>query len=90
MIVCDFCLNYSSAGECMVGLKIPKAMSCRDFGPGIEKFCAEPRDFASPSQIIQMANFFGFRKTELKKVKLMAERADGARIQTALEIGAGR
>jgi len=57
----------------MLGLKIPKAMSCREFGPGIEKFCADPKDFVNPSQIIQMATFFGFRKTELKKVKSMAE-----------------
>jgi hypothetical protein len=73
MIVCEFCLNYTAAGECMLGLKIPKAMSCREFGPGIEKFCADPKDFVSPSQIVQMATFFGFRKTELKKVRSMAE-----------------
>ena len=74
MIVCEFCLNYKSDGECMLGLKIPKAMSCREFGPGIEKFCADPKDFVSLSQIIQMATFFGFRKTELKKVRSMAEK----------------
>jgi hypothetical protein len=74
MIVCEFCLNYTSDGECMLGLKIPKAMSCREFGPGIEKFCADPKDFVSLSQIIQMATFFGFRKTELKKVRSMAEK----------------
>jgi hypothetical protein len=63
----------------MLGLKIPKAMSCREFGPGIEKFCADPKDFVSPSQIIQMATFFGFRKTELKKVRSMAEMEESAR-----------
>jgi len=79
MIVCEFCLNYKSDGECMLGLKIPKAMSCRDFGPGIEKFCADPKDFVSLSQIIQMATFFGFRKTELKKVRSMAEKEESSR-----------
>ena len=63
----------------MAGLKIPKAMSCREFGPGIEKFCADPKDFVSPNQIVQMATFFGFRKTELKKVRSMAEREEVSR-----------
>ena len=79
MIVCEFCLNYTSTGECMLGIKIPKAMSCREFGPGIEKFCSDPKDFVSPSQIVQMATFFGFRKTELKKVRSMAEREENSR-----------
>ena len=64
----------------MLGLNIPKAMSCREFGPGIEKFCANPSDFVSPSQIIQMATYFGFKKAELKKIKLMAEAAETSRI----------
>ena len=79
MIVCEFCLNYTSAGECRLGLKIPKAMSCREFGPGIERFCADPKDFVSSSQIVQMATYFGFRKTELKKVRSMAEREESSR-----------
>jgi hypothetical protein len=79
MIVCEFCLSFTSQGECLLGLKIPKAMSCREFGPGIEKFCADPKDFVSPNQIIQMATFFGFRKTELKKVRSMAEQEEGSR-----------
>lgn len=79
MIVCEFCLNYRSDGACMLGLKIPKAMSCREFGPGIEKFCSDPNDFVSLSQIIQMATFFGFRKTELKKVRSMAEKEESSR-----------
>ena len=90
MIVCEFCLNYAADGECRLGLKIPKSMSCRDFVPGLENFCADPKDFVSPSQIVQMATFFGFRKTELKKVKLMAVRAESARLQTAAEIGGVR
>jgi hypothetical protein len=49
-------------------------MRCREFAPGIEKFCAEPTDFVSPHQIVEMAKFFGIEKTELKKVKIVAER----------------
>jgi len=79
MIVCEFCLNYTSEGDCLLGLKIPKGMICREFGPGIEQFCSDPKDFVSLSQIIQMATFFGFRKTELKKVRSMAEREESSR-----------
>ena len=74
MIICDFCLLRTQKGECRVGLKIPKTMKCREFEPGIERFCAEPTDFVNPNQIIDMARFFGLEKTELKKVKTMAER----------------
>ena len=45
----------------------------------MERFCADPRDFVNPNQIIQMATFFGFKKAELKKVKLMANLAEHAR-----------
>jgi hypothetical protein len=79
MIVCDFCLNYQQDGECRLGLKIPKGMSCREFGPGIEKFCSDPGDFVNPNQIIQMATYFGMKGTELKKVKLMATREETTR-----------
>ena len=81
MIVCEFCVHYSQDGKCKLGLNIPKGMSCREFGPGMEKFCANPGDFVSPSQIMQMATFFGFKKMELKKVKLMATREESARSQ---------
>jgi hypothetical protein len=74
MIICDFCLHYSQEGACRIGLNIPKTMKCRDFAPGIEKFCAKPTDFVSPTQIIDMAKFFGIERTELKKVKIIAER----------------
>jgi hypothetical protein len=79
MIVCEFCLNYQQDGQCRLGLKIPKAMSCREFGPGIEKFCSDPGDFVNPNQIIQMATYFGMKGTELKKVKLMATREETTR-----------
>ena len=80
MIVCEFCLHYTPDRRCQLGLNIPKGMSCRDFGPGMEKFCSNPKDFVSPSQIVQMATFFGFQKTELRKVKLMADKEEGARL----------
>jgi hypothetical protein len=74
MIICDFCLLHSQEGTCSVGLKIPKSMKCREFAPGIERFCAKPTDFVSPAQIIDMARFFGLERTELQKVKIIAER----------------
>lgn len=74
MIICDFCLHYSQEGACRIGLNIPKTMKCREFAPGIDKFCAKPTDFVSPTQIIDMAKFFGIERTELKKVKIIAER----------------
>jgi hypothetical protein len=79
MIVCDFCSHYASDGRCKLGLNLAKGMTCREFDPGIEKFCADPKDFVSPNQIVEMATFFGFQKMELKKVKLMAAREQGAR-----------
>jgi len=73
MIICEFCLHHSH-GSCRIGLTIPKTMRCREFAPGMEKFCADPADFVSPNQIVEMAKFFGIDKTELKKVKIIAER----------------
>jgi hypothetical protein len=49
-------------------------MKCREFAPGIDRFCAEPADFVSPNQIVEMAKFFGLERTELKKVKIVAEK----------------
>ena len=74
MIICDFCLLLSPERTCRIGLSIPKTMKCREFAPGMEKFCAKPTDFVNPNQIIDMARFFGLEKTELKKVKIIAER----------------
>ena len=74
MIICEFCLLYLPEGLCRLGLNIPKTMKCHQFAPGIEKFCAKPKDFVSPNQIVEMAKFFGLEKTELKKVKVIAER----------------
>jgi hypothetical protein len=73
MTICEFCLHYAD-GSCRIGLNTPKTMRCREFAPGMEKFCADPADFVSPNQIVEMAKFFGIDKTELKKVKMIAER----------------
>ena len=74
MIICEFCLHHSPQGECRLGLNIPKKMKCCEFTPGIDKFCAKPTDFVSPNQIVEMAKFFGLERTELKKVRIIAER----------------
>jgi hypothetical protein len=79
LIVCDFCVQYQSDGKCGLGLNIAKAMSCREFAPGIERFCANPKDFVNSGQLIQMATFFGIKGVELKKVKLMAAREESTR-----------
>ena len=84
MIVCDFCKYYRQDGKCYLGLKIPKAMSCREFEPTLERFCSDPKDFVSHAQIVQMATFFGMRGSELKKVNLMAARAESARPKLSL------
>ncbi|HKP72589.1 MAG TPA: hypothetical protein VJT82_06605 [Pyrinomonadaceae bacterium] len=80
MIICEFCVQYGQDGKCQLGLNLPKRMGCREFSPGMEKFCSDPNDFVSPGQIVQMATFFGLKGMELKKIKLMAMRADGARL----------
>jgi hypothetical protein len=79
MIICEFCLQYRNNGECAFGLNQPKTMGCREFDPGIEKFCADPKDFKGAAQIIEMATFFGVKGTELKKIKLIAKREEKIR-----------
>jgi hypothetical protein len=71
MNICEFCLKLRYDGTCGLGLRIPKQMHCREFEPGIEKFCSNPADFVSEAQIIQMATFFGIKGAELKKIKMM-------------------
>lgn len=80
MIICEFCTRYELDGKCRIGLKIPKSMSCREFNPGIERFCSDPKDFVSPRQIIEMSTHFGIKGTELKKIKLMTAREESARL----------
>jgi hypothetical protein len=73
MTICEFCLHFSN-GSCGVGMNLPKTMRCREFSPGVEKFFADPADFVSPNQMVEMARFFGIDKAELKKVRIIAER----------------
>ena len=80
MIICELCLHSSLSGDCRLGLPIPKGMSCQEFGATMEKFCSNPKDFVNERQIIEMATFFGMKGTELKKVKIMASRAESARL----------
>lgn len=79
MIICEFCTRYQSDGKCQLGLNIPKGMGCREFDPGMEKFCSDPKDFVSSRQIIEMAIHFGIKGTELKKTKLMTAREESNR-----------
>lgn len=79
MIVCDFCKQYQADGSCRLGLNIPKGMGCRGFDPSMERFCSDPKDFVSPTQIVQMATFFGLKGRELKRVSLMVAREDEMR-----------
>jgi len=83
MVICEFCIQYRADGRCAFGLRIPKAMSCREFEPGIEKFCSDPADFVSATQIIQMASYFGVKGTELKKVTAMVTIETKARAKAA-------
>ena len=86
MIICEFCLQYRRNGQCAFGLNIPRGMSCREFDPGVERFCANPNDFVGSAQIIQMATYFGMKGTELKKVKLIAAREATARSKGPIEL----
>ena len=83
MIICEFCLQYQEGGQCRLGLNIPKHMGCREFDPGIEKFCSAPGDFVNSGQIIQMATYFGIKGMELKKVKAMADQEERMRSQAS-------
>jgi len=55
-------------------------MSCREFSASLAGFCSNPNDFVSPRQIIEMATFFGIKRTELKKVKLMVAAEESNRL----------
>ena len=80
MNICEFCLQFREDGTCGYGLRLPKQMHCREFEPGIEKFCSNPADVVSEAQIIQMATYFGIKGAELKKVKLMPLQQENSRI----------
>lgn len=83
MRICEFCLQLRADETCAYGLRLPKAMHCREFDPGMEKFCSNPADFVSAGQIIQMATFFGIKGAELKKIKLMTPKQDDSRAKEA-------
>lgn len=76
MKICDFCTHYRQDGSCALGRNIPKSMGCREFDPSLESFCSDPKDFVSSAQVVQMAAYFGMKGSELKKVNLMATRAE--------------
>ena len=78
MKVCDFCTQYRQDGSCRLGHNIPKTMGCRAFEPSLRMFISDPKDFVGSAQIVQMAMFFGMKGSELKKVNLMAARAERA------------
>lgn len=78
MTVCEFCEHYLR-GECRIGLTLPKKMACHEFSPGIAQFCSDPKDFVNTNQIVEMAKYFGFQKMELKKIRSMAAKEEGAR-----------
>src|SRR5690349_16272690 len=87
MTVCEFCRHFQEQ-ECRLGLNIPQTMSCREFGPSMQQFCADPKDFVNGAQIIQMARFFGFQRTELKKIRLMAAGEESSRAKKQQESAA--
>ena len=76
MLLCEFCDQFRTNGECRLGLNIPRRMGCRSFDPRIKNFCADPADFVSVEQIVQMAVFFDIKGPELKKIKLMATQVE--------------
>lgn len=82
MSICEFCRQYLPDGKCRLGLKLPSRMACREFDPGIEKFCSDPADFTGAQQIIQMASYFGMKGNELKKVKTLAAQEEQSRAAT--------
>lgn len=62
-------------------------MNCREFDPGIERFCANPSDFVNAHQLVQMSTFFGIKGAELRKIKLIAAQEEESRSE-ALRIEA--
>jgi len=75
MTICEFCAQFRNA-KCYLGLNIPKSMSCAAFDPAMERFCSDRSDFVSAGQIIHMANFFGIKGREMKKVEVMAKQEE--------------
>jgi hypothetical protein len=82
MTICEFCLQFQQDGQCELGLRLPRNMNCREFDPTIERFCANPSDFVSVQQIVQMSTFFGFKGAELRKIKFIAMQEEQSRSKT--------
>ncbi len=88
MIICEFCIKRQEDGKCSLGLNLPKAMGCYGFTPGIEKFCSKSSDFVNATQIIQMATYFGIKSSEMKKIKVIAQQEEQARLQMKQQLTA--
>lgn len=73
MTLCEFCVLQQADKQCSKGNTIPKKMRCKDFTPGIERFCATPGDYSGRAQIGQMALYFGLKGKELKRVLALSE-----------------
>jgi hypothetical protein len=81
MLICEFCIRYQTNGECRLGLNIPKRMSCREFDPSVNRFCANPADFVNVAQLVQMAEFFDIKGSELKKIKIVGRQEEEDRVR---------
>lgn len=81
MTLCEFCDLFQKNGECRLGLDRPKRMNCRSFDPRVGNFCANPDDFVSERQIVQMAVYFDIKGAELKKIRVMAAREAAERAE---------
>jgi len=81
-LICEFCAQYQKDGECRLGLRIPKRMSCRDFDPTVERFCSNPADFVNEAQLVRMTVFFDIKGQELKKIRAVATREETRRSET--------
>jgi hypothetical protein len=79
MKLCEFCTQLRPDGECGLGLDRPKRMTCGMFEPGVDRFCSNAADFVNARQLLHMATYFDIKGPELRKVKLMAERAENDR-----------
>jgi hypothetical protein len=84
MLICEFCTQRKADGECRLGLRIPKRMSCRDFDPSVDRFCSNPADFVNEAQLVRMAVYFDIKGVELKKVRAIASREEARRAESSL------
>jgi hypothetical protein len=76
-------VQYQKDGECRLGLRIPKRMSCRDFDPSVERFCSNPADFVNEAQLVRMAVYFDIKGGELTKIRTVATREEARRSEAS-------